>query len=58
MLESETRTHKEAKRKLILSKLLGKIFITSPQSLSRNPDMFQNPNFFYFRKVRRSIHQI
>lgn len=61
MLESETRTHKEAKRKLILSKLLGKIFITSPQSLSRNPDMFQNPNFyfyFYFRKVGRSIHQI
>lgn len=48
MLESETGTHKEAKRKLILFKLLGKIFITSPQSLSRNPDMFQNPIFFFF----------
>lgn len=46
MLESVTRTHKERKRKLILSKPLGKIFITSPQSLGRKTDMFQNPIFF------------
>lgn len=36
MLESETRNHKEARKKLILSEPLGKIFITSPQSLNEN----------------------
>ena len=32
--ESETRNHKEARRKIILFGPSGKIFITSPQSLN------------------------
>lgn len=53
MLESETRNHKEARKKLILSEPLGKIFITSPQSLNENTwgmICFRIQNFFILER--------